>query len=108
MLELCLVLIADVPEAGRLRQCFMDACEQIARACCPADPTPPLDGNASAKALQREQTAATSRPNSKWAEKARLKVQQVVPEQVIPMPESSDRWQSMENQPFSTLSVHQR
>jgi hypothetical protein len=24
---------------------------------------------------------------------------------VIPMPESSDRWQSMENQPFPTLSV---
>jgi hypothetical protein len=60
----------------------MDACEQIARACWPADPTLPLDRDDFARTLQREQAAVTSRLNSKWAEKARLKVQQVVPDQV--------------------------
>ena len=35
-------------------------------------------------------------PLRRWREAVRC---------IIPMPESSDRWQSMENQPFPTLSV---
>ena len=82
MIELGSMAIAVGSELDQLRSRFIEACEAMTLAVWPADPTLPLDRKTMSATLQSLQAGLTDRLNSKWAEKARLKVEQVIPEQV--------------------------
>jgi hypothetical protein len=66
----------------QLRERCILACDQICADCRPADPTLPMAADDFARRLMKVQVACNGTLNNKWAEKSRLKVQQVIPEQI--------------------------